>query len=151
MSEQAIDPVNVAGDWAKEPHLDEDWLTLSTIHSAKGLEWDTVHLMRANDGAMPSDMALTSSAGLAEEQRLFYVALTRARDTLDVYVPSHLPTHPTAFLAKHVAAKRSRFLTESARALMDSVDTTAATPQPVAKRAVTAPRVRTDTFDELFA
>ena len=59
VSEQAIDPMNVAGDWAKQPHLDEDWLTLSTIHSAKGLEWDTVHLLRANDGAMPSDMALT--------------------------------------------------------------------------------------------
>ena len=151
VSEQAIDPVNVAGDWAKQPHLDEDWLTLSTIHSAKGLEWDTVHLLRANDGAMPSDMALTSPAGLAEEERLFYVALTRARDALDVYVPSQLPTHPTAFLAKHVAAKPSRFLTESARALMESVSTAAVTPEPAIKRAVAAPRVRTDAFDELFA
>lgn len=54
--------------------------------------------MRANDGAMPSDTALSSPAGLAEEERLFYVALTRARDALDVYMPSQLPTHPTAFL-----------------------------------------------------
>ncbi|MDF2563420.1 MAG: hypothetical protein K0R99_4866, partial [Microbacterium sp.] len=94
---------------------------------------------------------LTSSAGLAEEERLFYVALTRARDALDVYVPSQLPTHPTAFLAKHVAAKPSRFLTGSARALMESVSTPAATPEPAIKRAVAAPRVRTDAFDELFA
>jgi DNA helicase-2/ATP-dependent DNA helicase PcrA len=151
VSEQAIDPVNVAGDWAKQPHLDEDWLTLSTIHSAKGLEWDAVHLMRANDGAMPSDMALTSSAGLAEEERLFYVALTRARDTLDVYVPSQLPTHPTAFLAKHVAAKPSRFLTEPARALMESVSTATVAPEPASNRAVAGPRVRMDAFDELFA
>ena len=109
-----------------------------------------VHLLRANDGAMPSDMALTSPAGLAEEERLFYVALTRARDDLDVYVPSQLPTHPTAFLAKHVAAKRSRFLTDSARALMESVSTAMVT-EPAGKRAIAAPRVRTDAFDELFA
>ncbi|WP_206535646.1 3'-5' exonuclease [Microbacterium sp. 4R-513] len=151
VSEQAIDPVSVAGDWAKQPHLDEDWLTLSTIHSAKGLEWDVVHLLRANDGAMPSDMALTSPAGLAEEERLFYVALTRARDTLDVYVPSQLPTHPTAFLAKHVAAKPSRFLAEAARGLMEAVSTATVIPVSAGTAPVAGPRVRMDAFDELFA
>lgn len=153
VSEQAIDPVNVAGDWAKKPHLDEDWLTLSTIHSAKGLEWSAVHVIRANDGAMPSDMALSSAAGLAEEQRLFYVAVTRARDTLDVYAPSRLPTHPTAFLAKHVIAKQSRFLTDAARELMDVVDTsTAVEAEPLSVGAVPgAARIRLDAFDDLFA
>src|SRR5690606_18601571 len=153
VSEQAIDPVNVAGDWAKKPHLDEDWVTLSTIHSAKGLEWDAVHVLRACDGAMPSDMALSSSAGLDEEQRLFYVAMTRARDTLDVYAPARLPTHPTSFLAKHVIAKPSRFLTPAARGAMDVVDTAA---EPAAESApadavTSGPRIRLDAFDELFA
>ena len=68
-----------------------------------------------------------------------------------MYVPSQLPTHPTAFLAKHVAAKPSRFLTEPARALMEPVSTAAVTPEAAIKRAVAAPRVRTDAFDELFA
>jgi DNA helicase-2/ATP-dependent DNA helicase PcrA len=156
VSEQAIDPVNVAGDWAKKPHLDEDWLTLSTIHSAKGLEWDAVHVLRACDGAMPSDMALSSSAGLDEEQRLFYVALTRARDTLDVYAPARLPTHPTSFLAKHVIAKPSRFLTPAARETMDAVDTAAsdavASPAPAEGMPMpAAPRIRLDAFEDLFA
>lgn len=150
VSEQAIDPVNVAGDWAKKPHLDEDWVTLSTVHSAKGLEWGSVHVMRACDGAMPSDMALSSSAGLAEEERLFYVALTRARDTLDVYAPARLPTHPTSFMARHVAAKPSRFLTEGARERMEHVDTRVTVPS-VQRPAAVAPRVRLDAFDDLFA
>ena len=68
-----------------------------------------------------------------------------------MYLPSQLPTHPTAFLAKHVAAKPSRFLTESARALMESVSTAAVTPEPAIKRTVAAARVSMDTFDELFA
>ncbi|MGF2949638.1 ATP-dependent helicase [Microbacterium alcoholitolerans] len=155
VSEQAIDPVNVAGDWAKKPELDEDWVTLSTIHSAKGLEFSAVHVIRSCDGAMPSDMALSTPAGLVEEQRLFYVALTRARDTLDVYAPSRLPTHPTSFLARHVVAKPSRFLTAEARRLMDAVDTASgvgdvpvAEPVPVG---ATAPRIRLDEFDDLFA
>lgn len=155
VSEQAIDPVNVAGDWAKKPHLDEDWLTLSTIHSAKGLEWDAVHVLRACDGAMPSDMALSSSAGLDEEQRLFYVALTRARDTLDVYAPARLPTHPTSFLAKHVIAKPSRFLTPAAKEVMDVVDTRVSEPgsaKPAEPDVVnTSPRIKLDAFDDLFA
>ncbi|MEJ1089247.1 ATP-dependent helicase [Microbacterium sp. Mu-80] len=155
VSEQAIDPVNVAGDWAKKPELDEDWVTLSTIHSAKGLEFGAVHVIRSCDGAMPSDMALSTPAGLVEEQRLFYVALTRARDTLDVYAPARLPTHPTSFLARHVVAKPSRFLTAEARALMDAVDTASGVVVEPAGASVPAaggtPRIRLDEFDDLFA
>ncbi len=150
VSEQAIDPVNLAGDWAKSPHLDEDWVTLSTVHSAKGLEWSTVHLLRSCDGAFPSDMALTTKEGLEEEQRLYYVALTRARDGLHVYAPSRLPTHPTAFTARHVMAKQSRFLTEPVRAAMDLVHTRIAAPTSGTAPPV-APRVRLDEMDTLFA
>lgn len=154
VSEQAIDPVNVAGDWAKKPELDEDWVTLSTIHSAKGLEFSAVHVIRSCDGAMPSDMALSTPAGLVEEQRLFYVALTRARDTLDVYAPARLPTHPTSFLARHVVAKPSRFLTAEARRLMDAVDTASGVVEPAGPSVPAGggvPRIRLDEFDDLFA
>lgn len=120
IAEATIDPVAVSGDWAKKPHLDEDHLTLSTIHSAKGLEWRAVHLLRASDGSLPSDMALSTAEGLAEEQRLFYVATTRARDTLTIYSPMRLPVHPTSLGSRHVLAKPSRFLTDSVLNAMDS-------------------------------
>lgn len=119
VAEQTLDPAPVASDWAKNPMLDEDYLTLSTVHSAKGLEWPTVHLLRATDGSFPSDMALTSTTGLAEEARLFYVAATRARDDLHIYLPTRLPTHPRSFAARMVRTKPSRFLTDAARAVMD--------------------------------
>lgn len=121
VADQAIDPAEVGADWAKNPHLDEDYLVLSTVHSAKGLEWANVHVLRACDGAFPSDMALTSDDGLAEEERLFYVALTRARDELSVYAPSRLPTQPTSFHARHVEAKPSRFLDDRAKEHMEVV------------------------------
>ena len=124
-------------------------MTLSTIHSAKGLEWSHVHLLRATDGAMPSDMALTSPAGLEEERRLFYVGLTRARDTLSVYAPATLPTHPTAFTARHVQAKPSRFLTSEALACMTVVDSRIA--EPNRKAASPGPRVNLGELDALFA
>jgi len=76
--------------------LDEDYLVLSTIHSAKGLEWEDVHLIHASDGNIPSDMALTTSEGLEEERRLFYVALTRPRHSLSVYVPLRYYHRPRA-------------------------------------------------------
>ena len=72
-----LEPPNSTGDLAGPPAIDEDWLVISTVHSAKGLEWDVVHLLNAADGNFPSDMALTSKEGLEEERRLFYVAVTR--------------------------------------------------------------------------
>lgn len=152
VAEQAIDPVNVAGDWAKEPYLDEDYLILSTIHSAKGLEWTHVHVLRACDGAIPSDMALSDEAGLQEEHRLFYVALTRARDGLHIYSPSRLPTHPTSFNARHVATKPSRFLTDAVRGHLDVADTRqrAVTHRPSTTSSGATRRVQIDTMDDLF-
>ena len=64
--------------------LDDDYLVLSTIHSAKGLEWDAVYVIHAADGNIPSDMATKDSASIEEERRLFYVALTRAKNWLYV-------------------------------------------------------------------
>jgi DNA helicase-2/ATP-dependent DNA helicase PcrA len=114
-----LDPPASTSDLAGPPHLDEDYLILSTVHSAKGLEWDSVHIINVVDGAFPSDMALTSSVGLLEEQRLFYVAATRARDELSVYTPLRLPHHRRARDDRHSYAPQSRFLDAAALSTMD--------------------------------
>ncbi len=119
VAELTLDPPASTSDHATPPHLDEDFLTLSTVHSAKGLEWPSVHVLHAVDGAFPSDMALGgSNEGIEEEQRLFYVALTRARDDLAVYTPLRMPHHRKGRDDKHSFAPQSRFLTEEAVATM---------------------------------
>ena len=87
LAEIALDPPTTSEDFAGEPHLDDDYLVLSTIHSAKGLEWDAVYVIHASDGNIPSDMATKSAEQIEEERRLFYVALTRAKDWLYVCQP----------------------------------------------------------------
>ncbi|HSH60522.1 MAG TPA: ATP-dependent helicase, partial [Acidimicrobiales bacterium] len=87
LAELTLDPPASTGDLAGPPHLDDDFLVLSTIHSAKGGEWKVVHVLQASDGNIPSDMALGSADEMEEERRLLYVALTRARDTLVVSYP----------------------------------------------------------------
>jgi ATP-dependent DNA helicase UvrD/PcrA len=87
LTEIALDPPTTTEDLAGEPLLDEDYLVLSTIHSAKGLEWDAVYVIHASDGNIPSDMATGSTEQIEEERRLFYVALTRAKDSLYVCFP----------------------------------------------------------------
>jgi DNA helicase-2/ATP-dependent DNA helicase PcrA len=108
--ELTLDPPLSASDLAGQPRIDEDYLTISTIHSAKGLEWPVVHLAHLADGAMPSDLALTSPAGLAEEQRLFYVAVTRARDQLHLYAPLRLHHHRRGRDDRHSLGQLTRFL-----------------------------------------
>jgi len=109
--ELALDPPVSASDLAGPPGLDEDYLVISTIHAAKGLEWPVVHLPHLVDGAIPSDMALTTADGLAEEHRLFYVALTRARDQLHLYAPHRLHHHRRARDDRHSLGQLTRFLT----------------------------------------
>ncbi|MBV8561001.1 MAG: ATP-dependent helicase, partial [Acidimicrobiia bacterium] len=87
LADLALDPPASTGDLAGAPHLDDDWLNLSTIHSAKGGEWRVVHVIHASDGNIPADMALGEPGGLDEERRLLYVALTRARRSLVVSAP----------------------------------------------------------------
>jgi DNA helicase-2/ATP-dependent DNA helicase PcrA len=111
LSEIALDPPSSTQDLAGPPHLDDDYLVLSTIHSAKGLEWDAVYVIHAADGNIPSDMATGSPEEIEEERRLFYVALTRAKNWLYVCCPlryyySYRPTHSDA----HGYAQRTRFL-----------------------------------------
>jgi DNA helicase-2/ATP-dependent DNA helicase PcrA len=106
-----LEPPNSTGDLAGPPSIDEDWLVISTVHSAKGLEWDVVHLINAADGNFPSDMALSTKDGLEEERRLFYVATTRPRRQLHVYVPLRFHYRPRGRDDDHAMGQPSRFLT----------------------------------------
>jgi DNA helicase II / ATP-dependent DNA helicase PcrA len=119
VADLTLDPPVSTSDFAGPPHLDEDYLVLSTVHSAKGLEWDSVHLIGAVDGAFPSDMALSTDTGVEEEQRLFYVAITRARDDLAIYTPLRMPHHRRARDDRHSYAPQSRFLDDAALATLD--------------------------------
>jgi DNA helicase-2/ATP-dependent DNA helicase PcrA len=125
--ELALDPPASSSDLAGPPRLDEDYLVISTVHSAKGLEWPVVHLPHLVDGAVPSDMSLATPAGLAEERRLFYVAVTRARDELFLYAPLRLHHHRTGRDDRHSYGQLTRFLTAAALA---ECEVTQAAPPP---------------------
>ena len=114
LAELVLDPPSYTGDLAGDPLLDEDYLILSTMHSAKGLEWDAVYVIHAADGNIPSDMATGDSDEIEEERRLFYVALTRARDWLYVCVPLRYYTAGRRLHDRHGYAQPSRFLTGKA-------------------------------------
>ena len=149
VAQVTLDPPASTGDYAKAPHLDEDYVTLSTVHSAKGLEWPNVHLIHAVDGAFPSDMALSTEDGLVEEQRLFYVAVTRARDELAIYSPLRMPHHRRARDDRHSYAPESRFLTQESLAALEVVEA----PRPHALVRVAAPElpaVAMPSLDSLF-
>jgi DNA helicase II / ATP-dependent DNA helicase PcrA len=148
LADVALDPPASSADYAKPPQLDDDYLVLSTVHSAKGLEWDAVHLISASDGDFPSDMALTSAEGLEEERRLFYVALTRARRTLAVYVPFRYYNRPSGSDDAYGYGKQSRFLTARAEALCEQINAHAAgREQPLNDAAAGRVRVRVDLAD----
>lgn len=121
LTELVLDPPSSTGELAGPPHLDDDWLTLSTIHSAKGGEWDAVHVIHLADGSLPSDMATGNDEEIEEERRLLYVAMTRARDRLWCYVPLryHVGLGRAWWSDRHSYAQRSRFLTEPVIATMD--------------------------------
>lgn len=115
-----LDPPASTQDLAGDPHLDEDFLVLSTMHSAKGLEWDAVYVLHAADGNIPSDIATKNEYEVEEERRLFYVALSRAKDHLYV-------CHPQRYYRggrprgsdDHSFSQLTRFLTPTAREAFD--------------------------------
>jgi DNA helicase-2/ATP-dependent DNA helicase PcrA len=120
--ELTLDPPSSTQDLAGPPVLDEEYLTLSTIHSAKGLEWDAVYVIHTADGNIPSDMATKNPEEIEEERRLFYVALTRAKNWLYVCYPlryywpgrsdRHGYSQRTRFLPNHLLACFEQCVTE---------------------------------------
>jgi DNA helicase-2/ATP-dependent DNA helicase PcrA len=109
LSELTLDPPQSTGDLAGPPSKDDDWLTVSTIHSAKGCEWDVVYVIHASDGILPSDMATGDDDQIEEERRLLYVACTRAKERLYVL-------HPLRYYVKgrrgdaHMFSQLTRFI-----------------------------------------
>ena len=111
LAELTLDPPASTGDRAGPAHLDDDYLVLSTIHSAKGGEWQVVYVVHASDGNIPSDMSLGSAEEVEEERRLLYVALTRARDALVVSYPLRYYFRRNPLDDAHSYGQPSRFLT----------------------------------------
>jgi DNA helicase-2/ATP-dependent DNA helicase PcrA len=111
LTELTLDPPDATSDQAGAPHLDEDYLILSTIHSAKGQEWKSVFLLNVVDGCIPSDLGAGTSDEIEEERRLLYVAMTRAKDDLHLILPQRFFTHgQNAQGDRHVYASRTRFI-----------------------------------------
>jgi DNA helicase-2/ATP-dependent DNA helicase PcrA len=111
VTELTLDPPSATSNEAGPPHRDEDYLVLSTIHSAKGQEWAAVQVLNVVDGCMPADMATGQRAEIEEERRLLYVAMTRARDSLQLWVPQRFHvTQQRALGGQHLYGGLSRFI-----------------------------------------
>jgi DNA helicase-2/ATP-dependent DNA helicase PcrA len=111
LAEITLDPPEATSDRAGPPHLDEDYVILSTIHSSKGQEWKSVHVLNVVDGCIPSDMSTGNSDDIEEERRLLYVAMTRAKEHLHLVVPNRFFIKQQAQMGdRHVYAARTRFI-----------------------------------------
>jgi len=120
LTELTLDPPDATSDQAGVPLLDEDYLILSTIHSAKGMEWKSVFVLSVVDGCMPSDLGTGASAEIEEERRLLYVAMTRAKDDLHLITPQRYYTHNQSPAGdRHVLANRTRFIPKSLLGLFE--------------------------------
>jgi DNA helicase II / ATP-dependent DNA helicase PcrA len=121
ITELTLDPPHATGDLAGRPVLDEDYLVLSTVHSAKGMEWDTVYVLNVVDGSFPSEFATGRTELIDEERRLLYVAMTRARNELQLCAPLRFPLaqQPKNGDA-HVYGARSRFVSEKVLKTMEA-------------------------------
>ena len=121
LTELTLDPPEATSDRSGPPLLDEDYLILSTIHSAKGQEWNSVHVLNVVDGCMPADVA-QGAQELEEERRLLYVAMTRARDHLHLLVPQRFYVTQQAVRGdRHLYAGRTRFISDADTARFEQV------------------------------
>ena len=121
LTELTLDPPDATSDEAGPPGKDDDYLILSTIHSAKGQEWKAVHVLNVVDGCIPSDMATGSSDEIEEERRLLYVAMTRAKEELDLISPQRFfVRQQSAHGDRHVYALRSRFIPDALATYFES-------------------------------
>ena len=113
LTELTLDPPDATSGQSGIPLLDEDYLILSTIHSAKGQEWTSVFLLNTVDGCIPSDLATGSTPEIEEERRLLYVAITRAKDHLHLMVPQRFFAHNQRAGDRHIYAQRTRFIPDT--------------------------------------
>ena len=116
----ALDPPQATGDLSGAPYLDEDYLVLSTVHSAKGQEWEAVHLLNVADGNFPSEFSTGRPELIDEERRLLYVAMTRAKSDLHLIAPlKYYVAQQSRMGDKHVYGAKSRFLTDAVMACLE--------------------------------
>jgi DNA helicase-2/ATP-dependent DNA helicase PcrA len=121
LTELTLDPPDATSDESGVPLLDEDYLILSTIHSAKGQEWRNVFVLNGVDGCIPSDLGTGSDEEIDEERRLLYVAMTRAKEDLHIVVPQRFYVHNQPQHGdRHVWASRTRFIPAHLLPLFDS-------------------------------
>jgi DNA helicase-2/ATP-dependent DNA helicase PcrA len=114
ITDLTLDPPQASGDLAGDPLLDEDYLVLSTVHSAKGQEWEAVHVINVTDGSFPSEFSAGRPELLEEERRLLYVAMTRAKQELHLIAPVRFyVTQQSRLGDRYVHGTRSRFLTDA--------------------------------------
>ncbi|MGH8688668.1 MAG: ATP-dependent helicase, partial [Burkholderiales bacterium] len=147
LTELALDPPQATSDLSGEPYLDEDYLVLSTVHSAKGQEWDAVHVLNVSDGNFPNEFATGKPEAIEEERRLLYVAMTRAKTHLDLISPlKYYVTQQSRMGDRHVYGARSRFLTRAVLACFDELawgePADPARPTPSTARVDVAARLR---------
>jgi DNA helicase-2/ATP-dependent DNA helicase PcrA len=122
LAEMALDPPNATSDLSGEPYLDEDYLVLSTVHSAKGQEWDAVHILNVADGNFPSEFSTGRAELIEEERRLLYVAMTRAKSELHVIAPlKYYVAAQSRMGDRHVYGAKSRFMTQAVLACLEPV------------------------------
>jgi DNA helicase-2/ATP-dependent DNA helicase PcrA len=118
----ALDPPSATSDLSGAPYLDEDNLVLSTIHSAKGQEWDAVFLLNVADGNFPSEFSTGRPELIEEERRLLYVAMTRAKTDLHLMAPlKYYVTQQSRMGDRHVYGAKSRFLTRAVMQCLEDV------------------------------
>jgi DNA helicase-2/ATP-dependent DNA helicase PcrA len=142
LTDLTLDPPDAVSDQPGPPHLDEDYLILSTIHSAKGQEWKKVFVLNAVDGCMPIDLAVGEKHEIEEERRLLYVAMTRAKDSLHLITPQRFFTHGQARNGdRHVYASRTRFIPDH---ILDRFERVAWPPAPMPQGRVSRPSVEID-------
>jgi DNA helicase II / ATP-dependent DNA helicase PcrA len=142
LTELTLDPPNATSGEAGAPLLDEDYLILSTIHSAKGQEWTSVFVLNCVDGCIPSDLATENTPEIEEERRLLYVAITRAKDHLHLVVPQRFFVHQQRQSGdRHMYAARTRFIPDT---ILDRFEQLAWPPAARESRSVTS---STETVD----
>jgi DNA helicase II / ATP-dependent DNA helicase PcrA len=146
LTELTLDPPDATSAESGAPLRDEDYMILSTIHSAKGQEWKSVYVLNVVDGCIPSDMATGSAEEIEEERRLLYVAMTRAKEDLHLIVPQRFYVHQqTGMGDRHVYGSRTRFIPDGMASLFEFLPklpelpaSRAAAPAPTAQLDVAA-------------
>ena len=118
LSDLALEPPEASVEGVYKRNIKDDCLTISTIHSAKGLEWNSVFIIGAVDGRFPSSYSFNSPEELDEELRLMYVATTRAKSDLYISYPIDMYDYASGM----ILSKPSRFLDDIDESLLEPWD-----------------------------